>query len=499
MSKNLYRLSSSEVYNFGETYLHNSYENFQYTAKEVNQIDAQRRIVRIIQENVVNRNLQHVNRLKQTAKDILNEHNKSQFDKKNLGQFLDSIQKIYTDSSQEGSFIYSINNLKDILMKFNRLDPKKTKNVNSKLDELQNSILNFHNEATKFIIKQRDSELPFTNTEAVLNQLASTKGKESNFEKYFKRRISSIKRTKNPLKNALKLVNTMSKDIYSMMGYAYEEILADSFIDNFLEGLVPDLKEKDKKGRVTDWFHELAVADISLNLEKFDVGFSVKQYDTDMKEKPYKTPDLLDVLMVGSEKRDIEFYKYLKNNIFFLSRYFKKEEDLIGIIAFEERITRLRMLARFFDGVYEVSEKGQFSYDYVTGRKFKTEIIPAVFWLTQTRVYWTHEILEYFLNASYEVEETKKAKPGMVKRATTKGLSVRLVERGTGTGTRKQIRDLDKMKKDISKERVLNYETISKRTKNLTRSYIKEMGSDLSFFTEARITFKLSQLDNLLK
>lgn len=502
MSKDLYRLSDEEISNFGNIYLHNNYKNFEFTIKKIQEVDTEKSIIEKMSKNMIDWNLGRIQMLRETAENLLKEYNKNQVEKKDLQKFLLAIQKVY-DDSLKGGLLYSTNKIKEVLIETKNMDPKKIKNVESKLDELETVVINYYRDATNFIIKQRDTQLSFQKTKETLDLLTSVKGKHKNFETYFKKRISAIRKTKNPLKNAIRLVNSMSENLFSTMGYSYEEILADSFIDDFLEKLLPNLKETKKQLRVTDWFHNEATADIGIIWGKkiqigYSAGFSVKHYDHDV-QKNYKVPTELKILLTGSKEEKINFYSYIKNNVFFLFKDLQKTNAFSFIKTFEEEITRFRMLVRFFDGIYEVAEHNAFHYETTTDTTVTQDIIPAVFWLSQSKIYWTHEILEYFLNSEYNIEKTATLKKKeKFKRASTEGLSIRLIERGTNKGTTSQRKTLQEKKAEISKEE-RNYKTISTKIKELSQEYIGKMRTNLSFYSEARINFKLTQIGRLLK
>lgn len=194
----------------------------------------------------------------------------------------------------------------------------------------------------------------------------------------------------------------------SPMGFGFEEGLYNFFIDEALkdvvgEGYIDLERGKDAKNIATELKNE-AIIDLSLALKKLNAGFGVKHYD-DYTKTVYNTPATLDVLFSGIDKELQNEFEYLKNNYVLFNKWSNTPKFIKDI---ERELIIFRGFSRFIDTFIKKTSKGQIlPISIETGQETKIE--HSLFWLTKSNIFWTHEIIDMFLQSPLSLSSKEKS------------------------------------------------------------------------------------------
>lgn len=468
----VYSISSNELREIGDYYLHNNPENFLATIKR-GPLESLEKMEETIKSSMTEVMSSHINSLKKMVDKLLE---KTKGNIKDRAGLVAEMKKLINDKKTEEKIVTAFNNLKIEVASVKDTKNASAKKVDKAMENMKSAIKSFLTEITNLMNQVSVKSSPFLySMQPVAYSFAKRIGDTaiaSRVEKELNKIDGSgnLVRELNKIEEKVKGVNyntsnselfKLTKDLKTLsegrlkghqnpiflLGDEYENLFTEFVIDKSLKKIFKE--DVTAKNIGTDFLH-YAVADISFNFDDIKVGASLKHSTIDKTlSKPYTLPKtysgLFGGIQIGKESHSSEdlgnIIQYVKNNLFFLKKLKGRDKYVNKLKKIETEAIKLRLVARAFDGFYKYStNEKNFELQYYTraGEIFNKEnikIISSVFFILQDSVFYTDEIIETL------VEIINK------KDNNIDGFNINLTKGGTVQTSFSKIRDVRDLKK----------------------------------------------------
>lgn len=418
----IYTMNRQLIGKVGDYYLHDSWENFLASTKNIGSVFRDiLKDVRIESENVLRTHEKFLKGEARKLVKLLKEKGNKPLGEKTL---IKSIRDVYKERINSATFsIYYLNKAKDSLLEMRKMADSKKSFSNKTLKEFKETFKNFEKEIKSYFdeaakiktmaiekINPFDKEL---RDRLNISFEKVNKDKEkvliNNKSFLFLKKFVEKASSSSDLKTAMNILRGSGKageekkvvdfviekeiikslNIDSPFGFSFEDALLRDILNSVFDGVVDSKK-------LGDIFQKTAVVDLSFNLTGVNAGFSVKHYDM-YSSATYSVPESIDILFEGMNKTLFKEYSYIRNNWLYL---FEKPSELL--FNTERELIRLRMFSRFIDTFVKQTSKTQVNPISTLNGQELDNLEHTLFWITKSDIFWTHDLIKLFLSADFK-------------------------------------------------------------------------------------------------